>query len=101
MLFLDVFSIAVATIGVMIILQVVLFTGIKLMYPPPPQIIYRTIPQQAPQQMPQEQPHVTFTEPPSQQISLPQYEPRQSTSTSARLDSELPDGLKETRPDGI
>lgn len=107
MLFLDVLYTSLATICVMILLQIVLFTGIKLMYPPPPKIIYRDVPvyqQQVQQQSAphiQQDPHVTFTEPSSQQISLPQYEPRQSTSTSSRMDAELPDGLKETRPDGI
>ena len=106
MIFLDVLYIALSTIFVMVILQVVLFAGIKLMYPPPPQIIYRDVPvyqqvqQQAPPQHQQEN-HVAFTEPPSEQISLPQYEPRQSSTTSSRMDPELPPGLKETRPDGI
>jgi hypothetical protein len=111
MIFLDVLYIALSTIFVMVILQVVLFAGIKLMYPPPPQIIYRDVPvyqQQVQQQVQQQSPpqhqqenHVAFTEPPSEQISLPQYEPRQSATTSSRMDPELPPGLKETRPDGI
>ena len=46
------------------------------------------------------QPQV-LTQPPQQEVKLPEYEPRsQPTSTSLRVDPELPAGLQETRPDG-
>jgi len=99
MLFTEILSIAFATIFVMVILQVLLFVGIKLMYPPPPQIIYRDVPvyqQQAPPE------HQAFTELPQQEIKLPEYESAlKSASTNIRVDPELPLGIKETRPPGI
>ena len=101
MLFIDILSIASATIIVMVILQVLLFVGIKLMYPPPPQIIYRDVPvyqQQNHHQPPENQ---VFTELPQQEIKLPEYEPAlKSASTNIRVDPELPLGIKETRPPG-
>lgn len=100
MLFTEILSIAFATIFVMVILQVLLFVGIKLMYPPPPQIIYRDVPvyQQQHQAVPE---HQAFTELPQQEIKLPEYEPAlKSASTNIRVDPELPLGIKETRPPG-
>ncbi len=94
MLFTEILSIAFATIFVMVILQVLLFVGIKLMYPPPPQIIYRDVPVY-------QQQHQAFTELPQQEIKLPEYEPTlKSASTNIRVDPELPLGIKETRPPG-
>lgn len=97
MIFLDVLYTALTTICVMILLQVGLFAGIRLMYPPEPRIIYRDVPRQVYQQ----QPAPVLTEPPPQEVKLPEYEPREQTSTSLRLDPELPPGLQETRPDGL
>jgi hypothetical protein len=98
MLFIDILSTAFATIIVMVILQVLLFVGIKLMYPPPPQIIYRDVPVYQQQQVPE---HQVFTELPQQEIKLPEYEPAlKSASTNIRVDPELPLGIKETRPPG-
>lgn len=99
MLFTEILSIAFATIFVMVILQVLLFVGIKLMYPPPPQIIYRDVPVY--QQQHQAPEHQAFTELPQQEIKLPEYEPAlKPSSTSIRVDPELPLGIKETRPPG-
>lgn len=99
MLFTEILSIAFATIVVMVILQVLLFVGIKLMYPPPPQIIYRDVPvYQQQHQAPEQQ---AFTEVPQQEIKLPEYEPAlKPSSTNIRVDPELPLGIKETRPPG-
>lgn len=123
MIFLDVLYVAIATVGVMALLQVLMYVGIKIMYPPEPKVIYREVPAQvqhapvvqqhyAPQpeplfpigppptaiQPPQIPP--VFTQP-SQEVQLPEYEPRlQSASTSVRLDAGIPDGLQETRPPG-
>ena len=99
MIFLDVLYTALTTICVMILLQVGLFAGIRLMYPPEPRIIYRDVPRQVYQ--PQQQAAPVLTEPPPQEVKLPEYEPREQTSTSLRLDPELPPGLQETRPDGL
>lgn len=99
MLALDVLYTALATIGIMIALQVVVFAGVRLMNPPQPKVIYREVmvPQQAPVQSP---PQVTFTEPPVTEVKLPEYEPRQQASDSIRLDPQLPPGIAETRPPG-
>jgi hypothetical protein len=113
MIALEVFYVALSTIAVMVILQLITFVGTRMMYPPEPKIIYRDVPvmQQPPQMMP---PPPTFPpmQPPVQQngptltqgqqeVQLPEYEPRKPTSTSLRVDPELPAGLQETRPDGI
>jgi len=90
--FLDVLYTGMATVLVMAILHGIMFVAIRLMYPPPPRIIYREIPQQV-------APPV-LTEPPSQEVKLPEYEPRQQASDSLRLDPQLPVGIKETRPPG-
>jgi hypothetical protein len=92
----DVVQTALATIGIMVLIQIVIFFVARVMTPPQPRIIYREIP------MPQApvQPQVTFTEPPVSEIKLPEYEPRQQASDSLRVDPELPLGLQETRPPG-
>ena len=102
MLFTEILSIAFATIFVMVILQVLLFVGIKVMYPPPPQIIYRDVPVYQQQSHHQPPPELqAFTELPQQEIKLPEYEPAlKSASTNIRVDPELPLGIKETRPPG-
>jgi hypothetical protein len=96
MLALEVLYTALATIGIMVFVQVVIFVGVRLMTPPQPRIIYREVPVQAPVQAPT----VTFTEPPVTDVKLPEYEPRQQTSDSLRLDAQLPAGITETRPPG-
>lgn len=96
MLALEVLYTALATIGIMVFVQVVIFVGVRLMTPPQPRIIYREVPVQAPVQAPT----VTFTEPPVTDVKLPEYEPRQQASDSLRLDAQLPAGITETRPPG-
>jgi hypothetical protein len=96
MLALEVLYTALATIGIMVFVQVVIFVGVRLMTPPQPRIIYREVPVQAPVQAPT----VTFTEPPVTDVKLPEYEPRQQASDSLRLDAQLPPGITETRPPG-
>ena len=103
MVILDVFYVAVATIVVMLILQIVTFLVTRMMYPPQPQVVYRTV--QVPvtqplvtQSLPPQQP--TFTQP-TQDIQLPEYEPRKPASDGLRLDAVLPDGIQETRPAGL
>ena len=122
MIALDILYVAFATIVVMVILQIFTFVATRVMYPPEPKIIYRDAPtpifhQQQAQPPP---PQVQFVAPPQQalpppiktreesalsetapSIQLPEYEPRKPASVSLRLDSELPLGLQETRPDGI
>jgi hypothetical protein len=92
----EVFYTALATIVIMILIQIVIFFVARVMTPPQPRIIYREVP------MPQApvQPQVTFTEPPVSEVKLPEYEPRQQASDSLRLDAQLPPGLQETRPPG-
>lgn len=116
MLALEVFYVALATIVVMVILQLVTFVGAKMIYPPEPKIIYRDVPvmqaapptmppppqfppMQPPAQFPPTQNGPTLTQP-QQEVQLPEYEPRKPASTSLRVDPELPLGLQETRPDG-
>jgi hypothetical protein len=97
MIALDVLYTALATIGVMILIQIAIFFVARVMTPPQPRIIYREV--MVPQQ--QEAPkQVTFTEPPVAEVKLPEYEPRQQTSDSLRLDTQLPVGITETRPPG-
>ena len=96
MIALDVLYTALATIGIMIIVQVAIFFVARVMTPPQPRIIYREVP--VPQPPPQ--PKVTFTEPPVTEVKLPEYEPRQQASDSLRLDTQLPPGITETRPPG-
>jgi len=99
MIALDVLYTALTTIGIMVLLQVLMFVGVRLITPPEPKIIYRQAPQQFVQPPPA--PTVTFTEPPVTEVKLPEYEPRQQASDSLRLDAQLPAGIKETRPDGL
>lgn len=107
---LDVLYVALATIAVMVVLQLSTFVVTRMLYPPEPKIIYRDVPviQQpppSPQMMPPIQPPAqpqngpTFTQT-QQEVQLPEYEPRKPASTSLRVDPELPIGLQETRPDG-
>lgn len=107
----EILYVALATILVMIVLQIVTFMVTRMIYPPEPKVVYRDVPQyiQAPppppQQPlfppppPQQQNGLALTQPP-QEIQLPEYEPRKPTSTSVRMDPELPPGLQETRPPG-
>lgn len=104
MLALDIFYVALATIAVMVVLQIVTFVGARMMYPPEPKVIYRDVPvmvpappQQPPPLFPQNGPALTQ---PQQEVQLPEYEPRKPATTSLRVDPELPAGLQETRPDG-
>ena len=99
MIALDVLYTALATIGVMILVQVVIFFVARVMTPPQPRVIYRDI--MVPQAVAQQAaPKVTFTEPPVTEVKLPEYEPRQQASDSLRVDPELPSGITETRPPG-
>jgi hypothetical protein len=119
MIALDVLYVALATIGIMALLQVLTFIMVRVLYPPEPKIIYRDAPQQvqAPVQAPlftpvvnyelpilplvsQTQPQVPVLTETKQEVQLPDYDVRKSVSTSARLDSVLPDGIQETRPPG-
>ena len=110
MVILDVFYVALATMVVMLVLQVITFLVTRMMYPPQQQIVYRTVEVPAQQQAPpppaaappppppQQQP--VFTQP-AQDIQLPEYEPRKPASDGLRLDAILPDGIQETRPPGL
>ena len=105
----DILYVAVATIVVMIILQLSTFMVTRMLYPPEPKIIYRDVPvyipppQQSPPQTtqplfpPQNGPALTQA---PQEVQLPEYEPRKPASTSLRMDTELPPGIQETRPPG-
>ncbi len=105
MIVLDVIYTALATIGIMILLQVIVFFVMRVLTPPEPKIVYREVmvPAPAPQyQAPQhEPPPPAFTQPPPQEVKLPEYEPRKPTSDSLRVDPQLPPGLQETRPTGL
>jgi hypothetical protein len=118
MIALDVLYVALATIFVMIILQVLTFVATRVMYPPAPQIIYRDVPvhiQQPPVQAVQQQAtdlsflsapppdHLfpkneqAFTQQP-QEVKLPEYDPRKSDSDTVRGDTKLPPGLQAVNP---
>ena len=113
MIALDVFYVALATIGIMVLLQILTFVVVRVLYPPEPKIIYRDVPVQQVQQPPPlftpvinhdlpilplvTQP--TLTQPP-QEVQLPEYDVRKPVSSSSRLDAVLPDGIQETRPPG-
>lgn len=112
MIVLDVLYVALATIVVMVVLQLSTFLITRMMYPPEPRIVYRDVPaqvQQAPPQMvptqvPQSLPQMpppppAFTQP-AQEIQLPEYEPRKPATDGLRMDAGLPDGIQETRPPG-
>lgn len=92
MLFLDVLYTALATIFIMVLIQVILYAGVRIMYPPE-RIIYRDVPVYAPP--------TSLPDPPPQEVKLPEYEPREQISGGLRLDPQLPAGLKETRPEGM
>ena len=101
----DVFYLSMTTILVMVILQVVTYVVVRLMYPPEPKIVYRDrpvyaqAPAPAPIPPPIQQNGPVLTEV-TQQVKLPEYEPRKPTSDSLRVDPELPAGIQETRPEG-
>jgi hypothetical protein len=99
MIALDVLYTALATIGVMILVQVTIFFVARVMTPPEPRVIYRNIISPQPD-VRAPAPQVTFTEPPVTEVKLPEYEPRQQASDSLRVDPELPSGITETRPPG-
>jgi len=118
MIALDVLYVALATIFVMIILQVLTFVATRVMYPPAPQIIYRDVPVpvQAPIQTPpiQQVTDLSFlsASPPdhlfpknepaltqqTQEVKLPEYDPRKSDSEPVRGDTKLPAGLQAVNP---
>lgn len=116
MIALDVLYIALATICVLAILQIFAYVATRVLYPPEPQIIYRNVPvqmqapppppppvhspylQQGPPQLPKNEPALTQQ---TQEVKLPEYEPRKPASDSLRLDAELPAGIQETRPPGL
>ena len=116
MIALDVLYVALATIFVMVIIQVLTFVGTRVMYPPEPKIIYRDVPVpvQAPPPQQAPPPDLSFlstslpeplfpkNEPalsqPSQEAKLPEYDPRKSDSESARVDTKLPPGLQAVNP---
>jgi len=116
MLALDILYIALATICVLAILQIFAYVATRVLYPPEPQIIYRNVPvqmqapppppppvhspylQQGPPQLPKNEPALTQQ---TQEVKLPEYEPRKPASDSLRLDAELPAGIQETRPAGM
>lgn len=116
MMVLDVFYVAMATLAVMVVLQLVTFMITRMMYPPEPRVIYRDVPvmQQAPPppapMMPPPPAFPPLTPPTNQtlpaltqikqEVQLPEYEPRKPASDALRLDPELPPGLQETRPPG-
>jgi hypothetical protein len=111
MVVLDVFYVALATIAVMVLLQISTFLVTRMMFPPEPKIVYRDVMPQMPPPQPQMQaqiyipptvqpPAPTLTQQAQQEVKLPEYEPRQQASDSLRLDPQLPPGLAETRPDG-
>ena len=117
MIALDVLYVALATIFVMIILQVLTFVATRVMYPPEPQVIYRNVPVpvQAPAPPVQQATDLSFlsTGPPqeplfpkneqaltqqTQEVKLPEYDPRKSDSEAVRGDNKLPPGLQAVNP---
>lgn len=108
MIVLDVLYVAIATVGVMLTLQVLTFLVVRVMYPPEPKVIYRTVQAPAPPmapspvQMPLQTPPPVYTQNAenTQATTLPEYDVRGPTTTSARMDPVLPDGIQETRPPG-
>jgi hypothetical protein len=104
----DILYVALATIVVMAVLQIATFMVTRMLYPPEPKVIYRDVPTPVYQQAPPPPPPPLFppvknepalTQPPAE-VQLPEYEPRKPTSTSLRMDPELPLGIQETRPPG-
>ena len=118
MILLDVFYVALATLAVIGLLQLITFAVVRIMYPPEPKVIYRDVPVSVPQNVGPVAvaSHIPVSLPPSfappapappafiqpeQEVQLPSYEPRPTpTPTTSRLDAGLPDGLQETRPPG-
>jgi len=116
MIVLEVLYVALATIFVMIILQVLTFVASRVMYPPQPQIIYRDVPVQMQAPPPQTQlppadlPFLAQAQPPifpkneqaltqqTEELKLPEYDPRKSDSETVRGDSKLPPGLQAVNP---
>ncbi len=102
MVVLDVLYTALATILVMALLQVVTFFVTRMLYPPEPKVIYRDVPQQqfveAPPVQVQQAAPPAFTQPPVEELKLPEYEPRQQASDGLRMDSKLPPGLQAVNP---
>lgn len=112
MILLEVFYVAIATIGVMFALQLATFLITRMIHPPEAKVVYI----EKPQQMYSPPPPIQVSPPPSfvqpvmqngpaltqtqQEIQLPEYEPRKPASESLRMDLQLPDGLQETRPPG-
>jgi hypothetical protein len=110
----DILYVAMSTILVMAVLQITTFMLARMLYPPEPKIIYRDVPvqQYVQQSVPilQQQPLFPAVQNPTQngpvltqtppEAQLPEYEPRKPTSTSVRMDLELPAGIQETRPPG-
>lgn len=109
MIILEVFYVALATLAIMALLQLLTFAFVRIMYPPQPKVIYRDVPVQVSGVVPVAAvPQVAspvvdkpvFTQQ-TQEVQLPEYEPRVTpTTTSLRLDTGLPDSLQETRPPG-
>jgi len=101
MLILDVLYVALSTVLVMVVLQFATFFVTRMMYPPEPKIIYRDSPPQVIYRDAPVQNGPVLTQPPPQEIKLPEYEPRNKPPTNElQMDSHLPDGLQETRPPG-
>ena len=102
MIVLDVLYTALATILVMALLQIVTFFVTRMLYPPEAKIIYRDVMVPQPQPAPQIQqalpPPPALTQQSLEELKLPEYEPRQQTSTGLRLDPQLPSGIQETTP---
>ena len=109
----EILYVALATILVMIVPQVVTFMVTRMIYPPEPKVVYRDVPQyiSVPQAPPISQQPIFPPPPPqtqnglaltqqTQEIQLPEYEPRKPATTSLRMDTELPTGIQETRPPG-
>ena len=113
MVILDVLYVALATIAVMAVLQLVTFVVTRMMYPPEPKVVYQQVPvyQQPVVQSPPVAQALPVLQPPpivpqfptqngpaltqqTQEVQLPEYEPRKPATTSARVDTELPPSLQ-------
>ena len=93
MIVLDVLYVALATILVMVLLQLSTFMVARLIEP---RVVYRDVHVPTPQQVMVPQPPPVLTKPPPIEVILPEYEQRKPV----QLDAQLPNGLKETRPEG-
>ena len=123
MLALEILYVALATVAVLVMLQVFAYVGTRVLYPPEPRIIYRDVPVQMPMQQPPPPPQMQVSQqlpaflqqaPPSQvplfpknepalsqppqEVQLPEYDPRKSDSEPVRVDSKLPPGLQAVNP---